>query len=131
MIPASDCVGDLQGAGCGWLLSRGQDMSEPQLFIPASGVCVLAGEVTWRETSGLREALFDLLEAPGQDGLSLDVRAVTRIDRTGVALLIGANHRAAALGHRFTLLDEYGPVTRVLSGLRMLGDFDVTQVMPD
>lgn len=105
-------------------------MSEPQLVVPASGVCVLAGEVTWRETAGLREALFDLLEAPGQERVSLDVRAVTRIDRTGVALLIGANHRAAALGLRFTLLDAHGPVTRVLSDLRMLDDFEVTQVLP-
>jgi anti-anti-sigma regulatory factor len=131
MIPGWDRVGDLQGAGCGWLLSRGLDMSEPQSIVPASGVCVVAGEVIWRETAALREALFDLLEAPGHDGLTLDVRAVTRIDRTGVALLIGANHRAAALGHPFTLIDAHGPVTRVLSGLRMLGDFEVTQVPRD
>lgn len=109
---------------------RGSKMSEPQLIVPASGVGVLAGDVTWRETAGLREALFDLLEAPGQGGLSLDVRAVTRIDRTGVALLIGVNHRAAALGRPFTLLDAHGPVTRMLSDLRMLDDFDVTQVLP-
>ena len=130
MIPGWDRVGDLQGAGCGWFLGRGLDMSEPQLIVPASGVCVLAGEVTWRETAALREALFDLLEAPGQGGLSLDVRAVTGIDRTGVALLIGANHRAAALGHPFILIDAYGPVTRMLSGLRMLRDFAVTQTPP-
>ena len=109
---------------------RGSEMSEPQLVVPASGVCVWAGEVTWRETAELREALFDLLETPGQCGPSLDVRAVTKIDRTGVALLIGANHRASALGRPLSLVDAYGPVTRKLSDLRMLGDFDVTQVLP-
>ena len=130
MNSAWECVGDLQGAGCGWLLSRGFEMSAPRGSVPVSSVCVWAGEVTWRETAGLREALFDLLEAPGQGRVSLDVRAVTRIDRTGVALLIGANHRAAALGRPLSLVDAHGPVTRKLSGLGMLGDFEVAQIPP-
>jgi len=85
------------------------------------------GPITWRETADLREALFDELEVPGLTGLRLDVRAVTAIDRTGVGLLIGANHRAAANGRRLILIDNGGLVTAALSALHMLKDFLIVQ----
>ena len=60
----------------------------------------------------LREALFDALEAAGQTGVRLDVRQVPSIDKSRVALLVGANHRAAALGRTLVRTDHNGPVTR-------------------
>ncbi len=89
---------------------------------------VWSGDVTWREVPGHREALFDLLESPGLTRLYLDVREVRTIDTPGVAVLIGANHRAAASGRRLVLVDANGPVTAALSRMRMLAHFLVTQV---
>lgn len=89
---------------------------------------VWVGEVTWREVADLREALFDELEVPGYVGVRLDVRRVTLIDRPGSALLIGANHRAVAIGRRLVLVDAHGPVTVALSKLHVLKDFLVVQV---
>ena len=60
----------------------------------------------------------------------LDVRAVTRINRGGVAILVGANHRAAAVGRRLILVDADGPVTTALAALRLLGGFYVVLVLP-
>jgi anti-anti-sigma factor len=90
-----------------------------------------SGEVTWRETSALREALFDLLESPGPPTVHLDVCEVTTIDTTGLALLIGANHRAHGLGRSLVLVDRGGAVTRGLTRIRMIDDFSVVQVLSD
>jgi anti-anti-sigma factor len=87
------------------------------------------GDVTWHVTADLRDALFDQLEAPGRPGVRLDVRGVSSIDKTGVALLIGANHRAAARGRRLELVDTDGPVTRALAAMHLLRDFVVTQLI--
>ncbi|MFI5099405.1 MAG: STAS domain-containing protein [Actinomycetes bacterium] len=88
-----------------------------------------AGDVTWQVTAALREALFDALVATGQTGVRLDVREVRSIDRSGIALLVGANHRAAALGRLLVLTDNNGPVTRALSALHLLNGFHVTLVV--
>jgi anti-anti-sigma factor len=88
-----------------------------------------AGDVSWRATSALREALFDALEVTGQTRVRLDVREVRSIDRSGIALLIGANHRAAALGRLLVLVDQGGPVTTALSAAHLLNGFNVTQVV--
>jgi anti-anti-sigma regulatory factor len=87
-------------------------------------------EVTWREVSKLRDELFDILERPDCTGVRLDVRAVRTIDNTGVGLLIGANHRAAAMGRRLVLIDRNGPVSASLARLHMLRNFLVTQIVP-
>jgi anti-anti-sigma factor len=89
-----------------------------------------AGDINWRVTATLREVLFDALEVKDQTGVQLDVREVRSIDNSGVALLIGANHRAAALGRTLALTDHNGPVTTTLSALRLLRCFRVTQVLP-
>jgi len=88
-----------------------------------------AGDVDWQATGRLREALFDGLEVPGQPGVRLDVRAVTSIGRGGVAVLIGANHRASAAGRRLLIVDSNGPVTAALAALHLLSAFDITQVI--
>jgi anti-anti-sigma regulatory factor len=85
--------------------------------------------VTWRETAQLRERLFDEFEASGSTGVRLDVRRVQNIDQTGVALLIGANHRATAAGRRLVLIDANGPVTAALARMHMIPDFVITQVI--
>jgi len=89
---------------------------------------VWAGDVSWRDLSQRREALFDDLEASDSSGVRLDVRSVTSIDRPGVALLIGANYRAGATGRRLTIIDDGGPVTRALARMNLLGSFHVGQV---
>jgi ABC-type transporter Mla MlaB component len=80
------------------------------------------GEVTWRHVAELREVLFDEMDAC-DSGVRLDVRRVTEIDRTGVALLIGANHRAQALRKPLTLVDDSGVVTEALTRAQVTADF--------
>jgi anti-anti-sigma factor len=88
------------------------------------------GAVTSRETPELRERLFDLLDTPGATSLRVDVRGVTSIDRSGIGVLIGANHRAAATGRTFVLIDSGGPVSQALRRTHLLDSFLVTQVVP-
>ena len=89
-------------------------------------VVVWVGEVTWREVADLRESLFDAMDAH-LVGVQLDVRLVTFIDRTGIALLIGANHRSHSMGRPLILLDDNGPVTAALTGAHVGGDFTVVR----
>lgn len=88
-----------------------------------------AGPVTWRETTGLRDHLYDLLATLGGTAVRLNVRKVTEIDAAGVALLLGANTRAAATGRRLVLIDTAGPVTQALSRMHMHSRFTITQVI--
>ena len=85
------------------------------------------GDVTWREVAALRDHLLDRLERAGISGLALDVREVTEIDAPGVALLIGANFRAACSGRQLVLIDDDGgAVSTALSHRRVLPNFEVT-----
>jgi anti-anti-sigma regulatory factor len=90
-------------------------------------VCSWSGPVTWRETAALREDLFDRLEASEGGTLWLDVRDVSVIDRTGVALLAGAQHRAHELQHGFVLIDANGAVTTTLTRLHLQEQFRFEQ----
>ena len=90
---------------------------------------VWAGDITGQVTAPLRETLFAALAAAGRTGVELDLRDVRSIDRSGVALLIGANHRAADVGRALVLVDRNGPVTRALSALRLLHAFEVIQIL--
>jgi anti-anti-sigma regulatory factor len=92
--------------------------------------CAWPEEVTWREVADLREVLFDLLETPQSLSVRLDVRGVKVIDGTGVGLLIGANHRAAALGRRLVLIDGDGAVSAALRRIRMLSTFRIARIKP-
>ena len=65
----------------------------------------------------------------GERRVRLDVREVTSIDAAGVAVLVGARHRAEALGRTFVLVDSAGPVTQALQRLHLLPAFLVTQVV--
>ncbi len=87
--------------------------------------CTWIGEVTWRHTATLREQIFDLLEAQMSDRLFLDVSSVEVIDRTGVALLIGSNHRATAMNRKLVLIDDTGLTTAALSDAGVLASFDI------
>ena len=89
-----------------------------------------SGEITWRETAHLREVLYDELKVAGFTGVRLDVRGVRLIDQTGIALLIGAKHRAAAAGRRLILIDSDGPVTAALRRAHVLPDFTITRSVP-
>lgn len=92
--------------------------------IPAYTPFAWVGEVTWRHVAELREALFDQMDACDR-GVRLDVRRVTEIDRTGVALLIGANHRARSMGKPLTLVDDAGVVTEALTRAQAVSDFQM------
>jgi anti-anti-sigma regulatory factor len=94
-----------------------------------SQACAWVGEVTWRQVAELREVLFDEMDAC-ECGLCLDVRLVTEIDRTGIALLIGANHFAHSMGRPLVLLDESGPVSDALVRAHVMADFRMTAVPP-
>jgi carboxylate-amine ligase len=94
-------------------------MSDPQT---ARSTHVWDGDVTWRRVAEMREVLFDEIDAH-PDGLVLDVHQVTGIDRTGVALLIGANYRAHSLARSLTLLDDDGIVTAALARAHACDDF--------
>lgn len=85
--------------------------------------CSWCGELTWRRTAELREAVFDLLEQPGLRRLVLDVTGVEVIDRTGVALLVGCHHRAAAMSRTLVLVDGGGTVSDALSGAGVISAF--------
>lgn len=85
--------------------------------------CTWIGEVTWRHTATLREQLFDLLESRTSGPLFLDVTLVDRIDRTGVALLIGSNHRATALNRQLVLIDGSGLTSAALAGAGVRSGF--------
>jgi len=89
-------------------------------------VVVWVGEVTWREVADLRESLFDAMDAH-LVGVQLDVRLVTFIDRTGIALLIGANHRSHSMGRPLIVLDDNGPVTAALTGAHVASDLAVVR----
>jgi anti-anti-sigma regulatory factor len=91
--------------------------------------CTWPGDVTWRETAQLREALLDTLDRNDAGIVNIDVRAVRTIDNTGIAMLIGANRRAIARGRRLVLLDCNGPVTAALSRLHIMRQFSITQVI--
>lgn len=86
--------------------------------------CSWSGAVTWRRTAELREQIFDLLEDPHLDRLFLDVTAVESLDRTGVALLIGCHHRAAAMARTLILVDHRGTVIRALADACVLSGFE-------
>jgi anti-anti-sigma regulatory factor len=88
------------------------------------------GAVTSHETPALREQLFSLLDSAGGTSLRVDVRGVTAIDRSGIAVLIGARRRAAATGRTFVLIDSGGPVSTELRRMHVLDSFLVTQVVP-
>jgi len=109
---------------------RGSSITKPRAHpLPSEHEqdCVWVGDVTWRQTGDLREALFDHFEVPDSTGVRLDVRAVTALDRTTIALLIAANHRAAARGRRLLLIDNGGLVSAALSALHLHEDFLVVQ----
>ncbi|MBI1376171.1 MAG: STAS domain-containing protein [Frankiales bacterium] len=86
----------------------------------------LDGPLTWRESQVVRERVHDLLDGPGAVTVWLDVRDVTDIDRVGVAVLIGAHHRAHALGRELALIDDGGPVEQ---GLLRHGGLDRIRVV--
>ena len=93
-----------------------------EVFVQESR-CTWIGEVTWRHTATLREQIFDLLEAHTSDPLLLDVSSVERIDRTGVALLVGSNHRAASMKRQLVLIDDAGLITAALSAAGVRSSF--------
>jgi anti-anti-sigma regulatory factor len=90
---------------------------------------VWSGAVTAHRVPQLREDLYRQLESPGCMRIRLHVDQVTAIDEHGIALLIGANHRAAAAGLSFVLIDTGGPVTKALARIHVLNGFLVTQVI--
>ena len=87
------------------------------------------GQVTFQETSALREELLAALAANPDASLWLDVRGVTQIDRSGIAVLVGVQHRTATLGRLFVLVDTRGVVSEALSRMHLIRSFLVTETV--
>lgn len=87
------------------------------------------GEVTCLQTPALRDQLMASLQTLGGAAIRLNVALVTKIDATGIALLIAANNRAAGVGRRFILVDSAGPVSQELMRLHLIQNFIITQVV--
>jgi anti-anti-sigma factor len=74
----------------------------------------LSGELTLATVSRLQERL-DETESTAPDVLRLDLRHVSFIDSTGLAVLIAADTRSRAAGRRLVLLTAPGTVERLLA----------------
>jgi anti-anti-sigma factor len=81
----------------------------------ADGVTIaeLSGELDLASAPGLREQLLGLLR-PGTSRLVLDLSRVTFCDASGLAVLVGASHRARTLGGFLRLAAVSPPTARVL-----------------
>jgi anti-sigma B factor antagonist len=81
----------------------------------ADGVTVteLSGELDLASAPGLREQLLRLLR-PGTSRLVLDLSRVTFCDASGLAVLVGASHRARTLEGFLRLAAVSPPTARVL-----------------
>ena len=81
----------------------------------ADGVSIaeLSGELDLASAPGLREELLGLLR-PGASRLVLDLSRVTFCDASGLAVLVGASHRARVLGGFLRLAAVSPPTDRVL-----------------
>jgi len=76
--------------------------------------------VTSKQAAALREILLGEFTAVEYPGVPLDVRRVTEIDRSGIELAIGADHRGAATGRRLVLIDSGVPVTGQLQRMHLI-----------
>jgi anti-sigma B factor antagonist len=81
----------------------------------ADGVSIaeLSGELDLASAPGLREELLGLLR-PGASRLVLDLSRVSFCDASGLAVLVGASHRARVLGGFLRLAAVSPPADRVL-----------------
>jgi anti-anti-sigma factor len=81
----------------------------------ADGVSIveLSGDLDLASAPGLREQLLGLLR-PGASRLVLDLSKVTFCDASGLAVLVGASHRARVLGGFLRLAAVSPPADRVL-----------------
>lgn len=76
-------------------------------------VAELTGDLDLASAPGLRELLLGLLR-PGASRLVLDLARVTFCDASGLAVLVGASHRARVLGGFLRLAAVSPPTDRVL-----------------
>ena len=89
----------------------------------------LRGELAMPGAPGLRDTLAELLR-PGAGWLVIELSAVTRCDVSGLAVLVGAGHRARQAGGSLALAAPAAPVSDVLhaTGLhRHLEIFSTTE----
>jgi len=76
-------------------------------------IAELSGELDLASAPDLREQLLRLLR-PGASRLVLDLSRVTFCDASGLAVLVGASHRARVLGGFLRLAAVSPPADRVL-----------------
>jgi anti-sigma B factor antagonist len=76
-------------------------------------VAELSGDLDLASAPDLREQLLGLLR-PGASRLVLDLSRVAFCDASGLAVLVGASHRARVLGGFLRLAAVSPPTTRVL-----------------
>ena len=76
-------------------------------------IAQLSGDLDLASAPGLREQLLGLLR-PGASRLVLDLSGVSFCDASGLAVLVGASHRARVLGGFLRLAAVSPPAARVL-----------------
>ena len=85
----------------------------PVRVVDGVTVAELSGELDLASAPDLREQLLGLLR-PGAGRLVLDLSRVTFCDASGLAVLVGASHRARVLGGFLRLAAVSPPTARVL-----------------
>jgi len=91
------------------------------------GLVSVTGPLTFGNSRLLRDAAADLVKT-GQPRLLVDLTECTRLDRAGLAALVGIRHRVSAAGGCLHLFDRSGTATGALhrSGLARLLPVDTS-----
>src|SRR4051812_30130177 len=91
-----------------------------EVRMPGDGTAevLVTGELDVATVHPVERAVHDLWDR-GHDAVRLDLRELSFMDSAGVHLIIGLQRAAATAGRGFVVLEDDGPVRRVLrlSGL--------------
>jgi anti-anti-sigma factor len=85
----------------------------PVRIADGGAIAELSGDLDLASAPALREQLLGLVQ-PGASRLVLDLSRVTFCDASGLAVLVGASHRARVLGGFLRLAAISPPAARVL-----------------
>jgi anti-anti-sigma factor len=99
-------------------------------FTPVLGRVVMSvhGDLDLYSARRMRDALTDLVDRQGNLDVVIDLKDLAFVDSTGLDVLVGALHRARAIGGHLTLSAPSRAVLQVLevAGLHRLFDISST-----
>ncbi len=93
-------------------------------------IAALRGDLDIASAPALREQLIDLLR-PAASRLIIDLSAVRHADASGLAVLVGAGHRAGLLGGFLRLAAPSAEVALVLSATGMNRHLNIFATVQD